>query len=120
MSTLLTCHCDTVVRKVFGNIILVAQETNEAGTNWANVEITKTICYSLVLIVAVCVLGVLAWKLIDHHAKKNIDVRKRGWEEEDKDRKQKSDLIEKKLSKLDKDTEKYLSTIEDAINQVAK
>lgn len=120
MSTLLACQCDSVVTKVCGNIIPVVQETYEAGTNWANIEITKTICCSLVLIVTICVLGFLAWKLIDHYAKKNVDVRKRDWEVEDKNRKQKSDLIEKKLSKLDKDTEKYLSAIEDVINQVAK
>lgn len=120
MSTLLTCQCDSVVTKVCGNIVPMVQETYEAGTNWANVEITKTICCSLVLIVAICVLGFLLWKLIDYHAQKNVDVRKRGWEEEDKDRKQKSDLLDKKLAKLDKDAEKYISTIEEAISQFAK
>lgn len=120
MNTLLTCQCDSVVTKVCGNILPVVQETYEAGTNWANVEITKTICCSLVLIVAICVLGFLAWIQINHHAKKNADVRKRRWEEEDKNRKQQSDLIEKKLTKLDKDGEKYLSTIEEAISQITK
>lgn len=120
MSTLLTCQCDSVVTKVCGNIVPMVQETNEAGTNWANVEITKTICCSVVLIVAICVLGFLLWKLIDHHAQKNVDVRKRGWEEEDKDRKQMSDLLDKKLAKLDNDKDKYLSAIEEAISQFAK
>lgn len=120
MSTLLTCQCDSVVTKVCGNIIPVVQETYKAGTNWANVEITKTICCSLVLIVAICVGGFLIWTQINHHARKNADGRKRGWEEEDKKMKQKSDLIEKKLTKLDKDAEKYISTIEEAINQIAK
>lgn len=120
MSTLLTCQCDSVVTKVCGNIVPMVQETYEAGTNWANVEITKTICCSVVLIVAICVLGFLLWKLIDHHAQKNVDVRKRGWEEEDKDRKQKSDLLDKKLAKLDNDKDKYLSAIEEAISQFAK
>lgn len=120
MSTLLTCQCDSVVTKVCGNIVPMVQETYEAGTNWANVEITKTICCSLVLIVAICVLGFLLWKLIDYHAQKNVDVRKRGWEEEDKDRKQKSDLLDKKLAKLDNDKDKYLSAIEEAISQFAK
>ena len=120
MSTLLPCQCDSVVTKVCGNIVPMVQETYEAGTNWANVEITKTICCSVVLIVAICVLGFLLWKLIDHHAQKNVDVRKRGWEEEDKDRKQKSDLLDKKLAKLDNDKDKYLSAIEEAISQFAK
>lgn len=120
MSTLLTCQCDSVVTKVCGNIVPMVQETYEARTNWANVEITKTICCSVVLIVAICVLGFLLWKLIDHHAQKNVDVRKRGWEEEDKDRKQKSDLLDKKLAKLDNDKDKYLSAIEEAISQFAK
>ena len=120
MSTLLTCQCDSVVTKVCGNIVPMVQETYEAGTNWANVEITKTICCSVVLIVAICVLGFLLWKLIDHHAQKNVDVRKRGWEEEDKDRKQKSDLLDKKLAKLDNDKDKYLIAIEEAISQFAK
>ncbi len=120
MSTLLTCQCDSVVTKVCGNIVPMVQETYEAGTNWANVEITKTICCSVVLIVAICVLGFLLWKLIDHHDQKNVDVRKRGWEEEDKDRKQKSDLLDKKLAKLDNDKDKYLIAIEEAISQFAK
>ena len=120
MSKLLTCQFDSIVTKVCGNIAPVVKETYETGANWANVEIAKIICCSLVLIVAICVLGFLAWKQIDHHARKNVEVRKRAWEKEDKDRKQKSDLIEKKLTKLDKDAEKYISTIEEAISQFAK
>ena len=100
MSTLLMSQCDSIVTKVCGNMIPVVQETYEAGTNWANVEIAKTICCSLVLIVAICVLGFLAWRLIDHHAKKNVDERKRKWEEDDKDRRQRSDLWDKKLQIL--------------------
>lgn len=120
MSKLLMCQCDSAVTKVCGNIAPVVKEAYEAGTNWANVEIAKIICCSLVLIVAICVLGFLAWKQIDHHARKNVDVRKREWEKEDIDRKQKSDLVEKKLTKLDNDKDKYLSAIEEAISQFAK
>ena len=100
MSTLLACQSDSIVTKVCGNLIPVIQETYEAGTNWANVEIAKTICCSFVLIVAICVLGFLSWKLLDYHAKKNADVRKREWEEKDKNRKQSSDLLDKKLQIL--------------------
>lgn len=100
MSILLMCKCDSVVTKVCGSIIPMFQETYDAGANWANVEITKIICCSLVIIVAICVLGFLAWRLIDHHAKKNVDKRKRKWEKEDKDRKQRSDLWDKKLQIL--------------------
>lgn len=120
MSTLLMCQYDSTVTKVCGSIVPLVQETYPAETNWANVEITKTICCSLVLIVAICVLGFLIWKQIDHHAQKNVDVRKRRWEEEDMNRKQKSDLIDKRLTKLDKEEDKYLSAIEEAINQFAK
>lgn len=120
MSTLLMCQCDSAVTKVCGNIAPVVKEAYETGANWANVEIAKIICCSLVLIVAICVLGFLAWKQIDHYARKNVDVRKREWEKEDINRKQKSDLIEKKLTKLDNDKDKYLSAIEEAISQFAK
>ena len=91
MSTLLACQSDSIVTKVCGNLIPVIQETYEAGTNWANVEIAKTICCSLVLIVAICVLGFLSWKLLDYHAKKNADVRKREWEEKECKRKHEAD-----------------------------
>lgn len=96
MSTLLTCQCDSVIIKVCGKIIPVVQETHEAGMNWVNVEITKTICCSLVLIVTICTLGLLAWIQINHHARRNADVRKRRWEEEDRNRKQDADRENRK------------------------
>ena len=125
MGTLIINLNDTVVS---GDLLVVdlakMVRTNppcvqETGMNWANVKITQTICCTSVIIVTICVLGFLLWRLIDHHAQKNVDVRKREWEEEDKNRKQKSDLIDKKLAKLDKDAEKYISTIEEAISQIA-
>lgn len=112
MGTLLACQCDSVVTKVCGNLIPVVQETNEAGTNWANVEITKTICCSLVQIVVICVLGFLAWKLIDHHARKNVDGRKRRWDEEDKTRKQEADR-ENRTNMLEDEKRKRTNMLED-------
>ena len=112
MRTLLMCQSDSIVTKVCGSVIPVIQETYEAGTNWANVEIANTICCSLVLIVAICVLGFLAWRLIDHHAKKNADVRKREWEKEECTRKQEADR-ENRLNMLEDEKRKRTNMLED-------
>ena len=112
MSTLLACQSDSIVTKVCGSVIPVIQETYEAGTNWANVEIANTICCSLVLIVAICVVGFLAWRLIDHHAKKNADVRKREWEKEECTRKQEADR-ENRLNMLEDEKRKRTNMLED-------
>ncbi len=112
MRTLLMCQSDSIVTKVCGSVIPVIQETYEAGTNWANVEIANTICCSLVLIVAICVLGFLAWRLIDHHAKKNADVRKSEWEKEECTRKQEADR-ENRLNMLEDEKRKRTNMLED-------
>ena len=117
MSTLLACQSDSIVTKVCGNLIPVIQETYEAGTNWANVEIANTICCSLVLIVALCVLGFLAWRLIDHHAKKNADVRKREWEKEECTRKQEADR-ENRLNMLEDEERKRKTVLIDKKLQI--
>ena len=88
---LIICQCDTYVAKVCGSVIPIAHETKNTGMNWANVEIAKTICCSLIIIVAICVVGFLIWRLIELLAKRNADIRKRLWDVDDKERKQKAE-----------------------------
>ena len=66
-------------------------------TNNYDLGITGTICQALICITTIIVGGFLVWKLMEYIAKRNYDIRKRRWDKEDKDLKQKSDLIDKKL-----------------------
>lgn len=74
--------------------------TNEAVTNCKDVEIAQAICCAIIWVTAIIAGGLILWKLIDHHAKKKVDKRKREWDVEDKTLKLKSDLLDKYLDFL--------------------
>ena len=70
--------------------------------------------------VAIIVVGFLLWKLMDHIASSKAEKRNRQWNVEDIERKQKAELLEKKLSFLkDKDSKDYSDAIDQALNTKA-
>ena len=71
-----------------------------AATNENDLEIAKSICWAIACVVACLVVGFLAWKLIDHIANGISGWNKRQWDIKDRERKQKADLLEKKLQIL--------------------
>lgn len=99
--------------------VLCCAEIIELGNLCPDVAITIVICKSIVIIVLITILGSLLWKLIDLHAKKNAERRKRVWEVEDWKQKLRAELLERKLSSLkgNSDSEKYLSTIDEELNK---
>lgn len=106
---LLTCPCDSIVANICSNLNACYPKVIEASTNSEDVAIAAIICGSIAAIVLILVLGFLAWRLIELHAKKNVEGRKRIWDIEDKNRKQKYDLLDYKL-KMQKeicDTDAY-------------
>lgn len=114
MSTFfLLSQCDSFPAKVCGKAFPVIRKSFEAGTHCADVRITNSICQSVVLIVAICVVGFLAWKLIDYYTKKAADKRKRKWEEEDKKWTQKAGLLDKYLDFLKENASKDDKRIQD-------
>ena len=116
MSTiLLVCHGDSIASTMLGTAIPVIQETYEAGTNSSDVKIAEVICFSLVAIVAICVVGFLVWKQLEFHARKKEREFYKTKEEEESVRKQKADLLNKKLVALSHDTNAYLKALEEAI-----
>lgn len=96
----LLCQCNSCVTKACGALVPVVQQTNETGANFSDVCIADVICRTIVIIVTILVAGFLAWKLIDHNAKENEREFNKKKEEEDSKRKQKADLLNKKLEIL--------------------
>lgn len=135
---LLHCQCDSVVTKACGSFIPVVKETYKAGTYYEDVAIAQTICCAVVAIVLIGALAFLAWTLMQLHALKNVAVRKRQWDEEDKNRqdtankenrqnmledekrKRKNSFIDKKLEALAKDSKAYSEALENAITQISE
>lgn len=94
---LLSSQCDSIVTKTCDALIPVVQKTYEAGTNCCDVNIAEAIGKSLVLIFAICVIGFLIWKLIDHIANGVEMLFKKDKEKEESERKQKAELLNKYL-----------------------
>ena len=146
---LLTCVCDSMTVKLCGNGCRCITEIHEAATNCKDVAIASVICCSIVKVTLIVVGGFLLWKLIDYIAKGIDDHYKRHCDVEDIKRKQeaetkknKTDLIGKKLEILrelcyetetinkdikerkklkehkdDNDVGKYISALKDEINK---
>lgn len=93
-SLLLFCACDSVITHLSDNVM------QNTVTNDHDVEITRTICWSIVGIVFIFVAGFLIWKQIDHHAKMKAEIRKQTSDKENSSRKQEAELFEKKLDIL--------------------
>lgn len=121
MSILLSCMCDSIAVKLSEKGCQSLTEIHEASSNCVNASIAHALFCSIVYVVFICVIGFLLLKLIEHIAKGIAGWRKRVWELEDKNLKQKSDLLDKKLEFLkefcyetkEKDLKKNLKRIDD-------
>ena len=101
MSTIiLNCFCDSILEKLCEKLGTCPPEVVETGTNYADVAMTAFICKAVVCVAFILVLGFLIWKLMDHIANGISGWRKRVWDVEDIKRKQKSDLLTKKIDLL--------------------
>lgn len=116
---LLSSQCDSIVTKTCDALIPVVQKTFEAGTNCCDVNIAEAIGKSLVLIFAICVIGFLIWKLIDHIANGVEMLFKKDKEKEESERKQKADLLDKYLDFLKEQASKDDKLIQDYISVLA-
>lgn len=72
----------------------------DAATTCQDVEIVVLICGTIIWIAGIVVAGSLVWRLIDKIANGCSESRNRAKEKEEHERKQKSDLLEKKLQIL--------------------
>lgn len=104
-TTLLLCQCDSLVSKISGAAIPVIQISSEAETNCQDVKIAQTICGSIVLIVAICVVGFLVWRLLDYFANMIAGYYRRGCECKDMDIKKRNAILEKLLDFLKSQTD---------------
>lgn len=101
MSTIiLNCFCDSILEKLCEKLGTCTPEVVETGINYADIAMTLIICVTIAGIALFTIIGFLAWKLMDHIANKNSETRKRVWDVEDIMRKQKSELLTKKMDLL--------------------
>ena len=113
---LLSCVQDLIVTEIAKKGCPSICDIHEASTNLADASIVYILCCSVIHVVFICMGGFLLWKLIDYIAKGIAGWRKRVWELEDKNFKQKSNLLDKKLEILkdlcyetkDKDAKKII------------
>jgi hypothetical protein len=77
-----------------------------SAMNVNDVQIAQTICGTIVLVAFIMVVGFLVWKLMEYIANGVSGYSKRKWEEKDCVKKQKSDLQDKLLNFLEKNTSK--------------
>ena len=111
------CSFDTISNILFMNAHAMAHRPHGHGWIWAKFGITHQICCTIVTTVAIIVVGFLLWKLMDHIAYCQTEKRNRQWKVEDIERKQKADLLEKKLIALKgKDSKEYSDAIDQALN----
>lgn len=81
--------------------------------------IAVAICITIVSVAFLVILGFLIWKWSDDCAKRKQCSQRRIEEVEDKNRKERYDLLDKKLEILkSNDAEKYITTIESAIEEI--
>lgn len=78
--------------------------SKEAETNLADVSIANNICYYLYCVVFVCVAGVLLWKALEIIAKGISGLATHCWDKEERLFKKKSELLDKYLDFVKKDT----------------
>lgn len=71
-----------------------------AATNENDVIVTQTICGSVVVIIALFVVGFLLWKWMGHCYSKWGTIRQHKWEREDRERTKRANLQEKKMAAL--------------------
>lgn len=115
------CSCSSIANFLFMNAHAMAHRPHRHWWRWAKFGITHQICCTIVIVVTIIVLGFLLWKLMDHIASSKAEKRARQWKVEDIERKQKADLLEKKLSFLkDKVAKDYTDAIDNALNDHIK
>ena len=66
----------------------------------AEMGVVRAVCGAVVMVTVILVVGFLLWKLMEQFFKGCQERRRRQWELEDRDRKQKADLKDKKLAFL--------------------
>ena len=91
---------NTIVVKLTNSTNTCTSCLNRAATNQADVEIAKLIMLGIIAIAIISFAGLIIMKHIANRSKKDSEERKRKWEEEDKDRKQKSELLNMKLEMM--------------------
>lgn len=91
---------DSVIGKIEKASNITLSHVNEISTNWADVEIVKFISLSIVLIVAILVIGFLLFKY--YEAEKASEATKQKYKEDEKIRefKRKTELKDQKLAFL--------------------
>lgn len=109
---LLTCSSDSLAAKVIEKLGVNNPVIIEPSTNCKDVYIVITICICIFLIVLIGVVGFLAWKQIDHQAKKKVDEKKREWDVKDKDYKQAAEEKNRKWQLEDEERKRKVA-IED-------
>lgn len=72
----------------------------ESATNTCDVDIANSVSTTVIVVVAICAGAYLLSKLIAFWQTSRQSKRKREWDNEDKDRKQKSDLLYMKLEMM--------------------
>ncbi len=101
MMTLLTCQCDSVMKKMCGILFPAVQKTSEPATNCSDVQIAQTICCAFIIIALIFVFGALVWKWLEGYAvKKEREFKKKKEEEENKQKLQ-MDMVNRYLDFLD-------------------
>lgn len=106
MSTsLLLSQCDSIVTCACGRLVPVFQQTVEAETSCNDVKIVGIICATIVLVALIVKCGFLIWKYIEIDAAKRERVNKNEKELSESQRRQNSDLQDKLLDFLRKQTE---------------
>ena len=91
---------DTLVAKLTNSANTCMSCLDKAATNQADVKIAIVIMLGIVAIAIISFVGLILMRLIANSSKKHSEERKRKWEEEDKDRKQKSELLNMKLEMM--------------------
>lgn len=91
---------DSIVAKLTNSANTCMSCLDKAATNQADVEIAELIMHGIVAIAIISFVGLILMRLIANSSKKHSEERKRKWEEEDKGRKQKSELLSMKLELL--------------------
>lgn len=107
---LTSCHSDSAATDTCQIILNIASKAGRGRMHGACIRITEEICHSLVWIFAICVVGFLLWKVIDHIAYWLTEKRKQEYEKYVSQQKHEKDLKDKLLTFLEKATNEERET----------
>ncbi len=102
MMTLLTCQCDSVMKKMCGFLFSEVQKTCEPAMNCSDVQIVQTICCTLIIIALIFFIGFIFWKSAEVCADIKERKFKKEKEQEECKRKIQMDMVNRYLHSLDK------------------